>query len=116
MAKNSGKFDADNSPTEGSGEDKPAVTEQDVPQQEARKAGFDTTVDRGASDPHVPSAVYTGMGGVKTITEEQWVAAGITDQKGVRWDNSNEFSVPLDDLSESAVARLRSEPGFKIQN
>jgi hypothetical protein len=109
------KFDGANA--ERDGVEAPQETEEAVSSDQVDTAGFENMqVDRESANKDVPSVVYTGVAGTMSITKDQWEQAGITDQEGVVWDSSNGFTIPLDRLSDNAVARLRSEPGFRVNN
>ena len=56
---------------------------------------------------------YTGTADVREITAAQWKAAGVEDQKMVRWSLENNFSVPIGDFSAQALEVLERDDNLK---
>ena len=50
--------------------------------------------------------IHTGGSTVRIITEEQWKAAGVEDQGTVVFDKSNNWRVPMDELTGPAAQLL----------
>lgn len=59
---------------------------------------------------------YTGQHEVRTITKDDWKAIDIDDQNTVTWSWRNDWSVPIEDLSETAVNYIKNldTTGLKI--
>ena len=52
---------------------------------------------------------YVGTSDVREIDTTGWKAVGVKDQKLVRWDSSNGFQIPLDQLSADALEYCTSQ-------
>lgn len=57
---------------------------------------------------------YTGDAGIREITAAQWKGAGVEGQKDVKWDASNDYTLPLSLFSADALAVLGRDKGLKI--
>lgn len=61
--------------------------------------------------------MYTGTSHVREITKKEWKAAGI-DGETVRWDASNNYMVPVSELSflseEEYVTHIEGDGDFKL--
>lgn len=55
--------------------------------------------------------VYTGGADVRTITEADWMVAGVRGQKTISWNPTNNYEVPAADLSEDAMEAMMAEHG-----
>lgn len=57
---------------------------------------------------------YVGKGSEKILTEKDFHANGIRDQKTVRWHNFNGYMVPVDVFSEAALQLVVAQPTLEI--
>lgn len=72
------------------------------------------------STPKVTSGkvvVYVGSADVRSIDKAAWDAVGVKDQNKVVWDKKNNFTVPVADLSDAAVAYCdEQDKGFVVRD
>lgn len=68
------------------------------------------TVTESASGQYVR---YTGGADERSITKADWRAVGI-DHEAVRWDSSNAFHVPVEDISPDAWAFIDADDDLKL--
>lgn len=57
---------------------------------------------------------YVGTADVREITEANWRAIEITDQKTVRWSRDNNYTVPAKDLSSAALDYVQRDEGLVV--
>jgi len=57
---------------------------------------------------------YVGNSTVRVISKASWLEAGVDDQDDVTWSVSNEFKVPVSDLTEAAVKYCHRDGRFLI--
>ena len=58
---------------------------------------------------------YTGPHDVKEITKAEWEAIDIDDQDGVEWNWRNDWAIPVDQFSETALNYCKNrDPNLKI--
>ena len=61
--------------------------------------------------------VYVGTADIRTIDKAAWDAVGVKDQGKVEWSRKNNFSVPVADLSDAAVAYCEEQDkGFVVKD
>jgi hypothetical protein len=68
----------------------------------------------GDSPEDTKVVTYHGKATQRHVTEEQWRQAGVMDQDYVEWNTGNDFSVPVDQLSEKALEALRKDTNFSV--
>lgn len=58
---------------------------------------------------------YVGSADVRVITDEQWLGAGVTEQKTVEWNRANGHEVNASDLNADALRYVdERDDGFKV--
>jgi hypothetical protein len=58
---------------------------------------------------------YVGTADERVINAADWKKVGSTDQKQVKWDASNKFTVPAADLDEAALKYVDEvDSGFVV--
>lgn len=58
---------------------------------------------------------YIGTADVREIDKAGWDNAGVTDQNKVVWNRKNNWTVPVEDLSDAAVAYAdEQDSGFVV--
>lgn len=58
---------------------------------------------------------YIGTADVREIDKAGWDNAGVTDQNKVVWNRKNKWTVPVEDLSDAAVAYCdNDDSGFAV--
>lgn len=57
---------------------------------------------------------YVGKGSEKVLTQKDFHANDITDQKGARWHNLNGYMVPVDHFSDAALQLVVAQPTLEI--
>lgn len=58
---------------------------------------------------------YVGTADVREIDKAGWENAGVTDQNKVVWNKKNRWTVPVEDLSDAAVAYCDDQDsGFAV--
>lgn len=60
------------------------------------------------------NVVFRGFASVRTISEESWKRSGVKDQKDVRWDYTNNWSLELSKFSSAALEVLKKDSDFTI--
>lgn len=76
--------------------------------------------EKTTSQPKVASGKvvqYVGTADVRIIDKAGWDNAGVRDQNKVVWDKKNKWTVPVEDLSDAAVAYCDEEDsGFVVKD
>lgn len=57
---------------------------------------------------------YGGISTVRSISKDEWEAAGVKDQEGTVWDASNGYSLPLSDFNDAALDVLAADGFFEV--
>ncbi|QNJ55330.1 hypothetical protein SEA_LITTLEFELLA_19 [Gordonia phage LittleFella] len=60
---------------------------------------------------HLPHELFSA----RVISEDAWRSIGVYDQKGVEWNDSNNFRLPVEMFNEGALEYLtKRDDGFEI--
>ena len=67
---------------------------------------------RGSKSAEAPlqDVKYTGQASLRTISAQEWLQLGI-EHEAVEWNFHNNFRVPVEDLTDGAVAYLIKRDG-----
>lgn len=61
------------------------------------------------ADAPVKQVFYTGVASIRTISKEQWEAAGITDQEYVAWTRDSGHKLPKERFTPAALDVLKQQ-------
>ncbi len=62
----------------------------------------------------VKAVKYKGSADARTISDKEWAAIGVEDQKSLAWDGTNDFTVAGDDIVDGALDYLRKDGEFSL--
>ena len=80
-------------------------------------AGQTKTEETKATEAKAAQVVkYVGTADERVISAADWSSVGAEEQKQVKWDRSNRFQVPVDELSKAALEYIATDSGFKVQD
>jgi hypothetical protein len=71
-----------------------------------------TQPSKGKTTQYVKYAAKAGS--ERVITSEDLARAGVKDHAGARWDNLNEFKVPVSAFSKEALEVVLRQPGLDL--
>lgn len=73
----------------------------------------DTAAPAPAPGEDFTEVVYRGEASLRTISREQWLAAGVPDQDTTSWDRNTGLS--RDHFTNAALEVLRRDANFKFE-
>lgn len=57
---------------------------------------------------------YTGHSTVRVISAGDWSSVGADEQKMTRWEQKNDWALPVDDFSAAALRYVERDPNLKL--